>query len=97
MNTGIFSQAVGFLACAGVVILIALVGLVVLARRSQRGDYGNPVIQPPRATPFEDGDFGGVPTTGAAQEHAAQKRRENIIGSSGFEAQTDEKGPNEED
>lgn len=100
MNTGIFSQAVGLLACAGAMLVIVLVALVALAtgmRRGRKENRSNPIIQPPTAPPFEEGDFGGVPTTGGVQEYEREYRPDPMIGSSGFEAQTYEPGREPDD
>ncbi len=93
MNTDIFSQAFGFLACAGVLVVIALVAIVSLSigwRRGRKAASLNPVIQPPNTPPYENGDFIGVPATGPAQADERNYPSENMIGSSGFGAQRNE-------
>lgn len=91
MNTSIFSQAIGLLACAGVMGLMVLVALVSLStgmRRGRKTSVNNPIIQPPSAPPFEEDDFGGVPTTGPVQEYERDYHSDVKIGSSGFDAQS---------
>jgi hypothetical protein len=90
MDVSLFSQGVGWLACVGslgLIALVVLVGRIIAGQREKPMEPNNPAVRPPNTPPFEDSDFGGVPATGAAREHARDVPREQIIGSSGFEDQ----------
>ncbi len=85
-------QALGLFACIGALLLVALVAIVARSAAGQRGPYGrrrglHPDNSAVHSPPFEDDDFGGVPTTGPVQEYERDYRPEQIIGSSGFEEQ----------
>jgi hypothetical protein len=102
MNASAFSQGVGLLACVGVIGLIGAIAVVARVISSQRGrpmEPNNSAVQPLSAPPFEDGGFGGVPTTGPVQEYERDYHPQQIIGSSGFEEQRyeDEAGEEAED
>ncbi len=94
MNGNSLFQALGLFACFGALLLLVVVAIIARSAHGGRGPSGRrrgdpldtSVIHTP---PFEDDDFGGVPTTGPVQEYERDYRPEQIIGSSGFEGQPD--------
>ncbi len=101
MNGNSLFQALGLFACFGALLLLVVVAIVARSASGERGPSGrhrnapleNSAIHTP---PYEEDDFGGVPTTGPVQEYERDYRPEQIIGSSGFEDQRDAYNGNEE-
>ncbi len=103
MDASSLSQALGLMACVGAFVLIALVAVVARQIIGQRGTgrlKRRPAVGPNspavHSPPFEDDDFGGVPTTGAVQDYERDYHPDQVIGSSGFDVQTYEYNPGDE-
>ncbi len=102
MNGNSLFQAIGLFACFGALLLLVVVAIIARSASGERGSsgrhrgdpLGTSVLHTP---PFEDDDFGGVPTTGPVQEYERDYRPEQIIGSSGFEEQRDANTGNDEE
>lgn len=91
MNGSSIFQAVGLSACAGTVVLFALLGGLVWAIAMRRGRAAGPDNSAIHPYQYEDpDDFGGVPTTGAVQEYERDYHPDQLIGSSGFDVQSDD-------
>ncbi len=100
MNGNSLFQALGLFACFGALLLLVVVAIIARSTSGEHGPSGRrgdpldtSVLHNP---PFENDDFGGVPTTGSVQEYERDYRPEQIIGSSGFQEQQN-KDPNEEE
>ena len=92
MSAREFLHIYGLFVCAGMfgLMVAATIFMRLLSTRRERSTGPiQPAVGPYHLIQDEEDDFGGVPTTGSVQEYERDYPVEQIIGSSGFDAQTD--------